>query len=52
MTKVYQRVCRRCNTIYHSYIKKSRFCPSCYKGSQFKKVFGELNQEAIDYDKK
>jgi len=42
----YQRVCKRCNAIYHSYIRSSRYCPKCYKGTHFNEVFGKMKKEA------
>lgn len=45
MKKKYQRVCKRCNAIYYSYAKKSRYCPKCYRGFHFEEAFGKLNKE-------
>lgn len=38
----YERVCKRCNNYFNCYVKSSRYCKKCFRGSPglYRRVFG------------
>jgi len=43
--RTFLRSCKRCNNLFYSHSKHSKFCQKCYQGSNYVKLFGKLNEE-------
>jgi rRNA maturation endonuclease Nob1 len=50
--RIFQRRCKRCQKLFYSYARNSKFCPKCYFGNHYSKNFGKLNEDALNKQNK
>jgi len=45
-----EKICKRCEKRYLTYIPKNQFCPHCYKGYHHKEHFGKPKEAKQIYN--